>query len=132
MGDVAVLDAAVVGATVKADAAVVVDGLVEVELAWSLRPRHVELVKLTVVAGSVVAQAIEVCAERLADAGLAPDAWQAAVWGRRVAPSHVLAAGDRIELCRALTVDPKEARRLRYQGQGGRAARLTRGGARKV
>lgn len=125
-------DAAEIDVCVNADAAVVVHGLIDVELAWSLRPRHVEIVKLTIAAGSVVAQAIEACAERLADAGLPPDAWQAAVWGRRVAPSHVLAAGDRIELCRGLTVDPKEARRLRYQGQGGRAARLTRGGARKV
>ena len=104
---------------------------VEVELAWSLGPRHVELVKLTLPAGISVAQAIASCAERLAAAGLAPDAWQAALWGRRVAPSHQLTNGDRIELCRALTVDPKEARRLRYQGQGGRAARLTRGGATK-
>jgi putative ubiquitin-RnfH superfamily antitoxin RatB of RatAB toxin-antitoxin module len=30
---------------------------------------------------------------------------------------QVLRDGDRIELCRALTVDPKEARRLRYKGQ---------------
>lgn len=114
-----------------AHAEAVATATVEVELAWSLGPRHVELVKLTLPAGSGVAQAIASCAERLAAAGLAPDAWQAAVWGRRVAPSHQLTNGDRIELCRALTVDPKEARRLRYQGQGGRAARLTRGGAKK-
>jgi putative ubiquitin-RnfH superfamily antitoxin RatB of RatAB toxin-antitoxin module len=107
-------------------------GTVEVELAWSLGPRHVELISLQLPIGSVVAQAIEACAAQLAEAGLAPDAWQAAVWGRRVAPGQVLVGGDRIELCRALTVDPKEARRLRYQGQGGRAARLTRSGSRKV
>lgn len=103
----------------------------QVELAWSLGPRHVELIDLTLPAGSVVAQAIAACADRLSEAGLAPDAWQAALWGRRVAPGHVLASGDRIELCRTLTVDPKEARRLRYQGQGGRAVRLTRGGGKK-
>jgi putative ubiquitin-RnfH superfamily antitoxin RatB of RatAB toxin-antitoxin module len=111
---------------------VVADGAtVDVELAWSLGPRHVELVALTLPKGSVVSQAIALCAVRLADAGLPAHAWQAALWGRRVAPGQVLASGDRIELCRALTVDPKEARRLRYQGQGGRAARLTRGGAGK-
>jgi putative ubiquitin-RnfH superfamily antitoxin RatB of RatAB toxin-antitoxin module len=109
----------------------VADGCVDVELAWSLGPRHVELVSLQLPAGSVVAQAIQACAQQLAQAGLAPEAWQAALWGRRVAPDHVLASGDRIELCRALTVDPKEARRLRYQGQGGRGARLTRGGRKK-
>jgi putative ubiquitin-RnfH superfamily antitoxin RatB of RatAB toxin-antitoxin module len=105
-----------------------VEGFVAVELAWSVGPRHLELIQLHMPAGSVVAQAIEACAEGLAAAGLAPEAWQAALWGRRVPPGHVLVNGDRIELCRALTVDPKEARRLRYQGQGGRAARLTRGG----
>ncbi|MEP7182581.1 MAG: RnfH family protein [Betaproteobacteria bacterium] len=33
--------------------------------------------------------------------------------GRRVAPSTVLADGDRVELCRSLVVDPGDARRLR-------------------
>jgi putative ubiquitin-RnfH superfamily antitoxin RatB of RatAB toxin-antitoxin module len=33
--------------------------------------------------------------------------------GRRAAPSTVLADGDRVELCRPLVVDPKEARRRR-------------------
>lgn len=46
------------------------------------------------------------------------------VWGRRATPDQVLAEGDRVELCRALQVDPKVARRERFKGQGARAAGL--------
>ena len=38
-----------------------------------------------------------------------------AVFGRRVAEDAVLQEGDRLELLRALVLDPKEARRLRAQ-----------------
>ncbi|WP_292443490.1 RnfH family protein [Methylibium sp.] len=39
------------------------------------------------------------------------------VWGRACRPDDVLREGDRLELYRALEVDPKEARRLRQQRQ---------------
>ena len=39
------------------------------------------------------------------------------VWGRVQPLDHVLRDGDRVELYRPLTVDPKEARRLRYKKQ---------------
>ena len=29
------------------------------------------------------------------------------IWGRKTTPGHVLREGDRIEICRALLVDPK-------------------------
>jgi putative ubiquitin-RnfH superfamily antitoxin RatB of RatAB toxin-antitoxin module len=40
-----------------------------------------------------------------------------AIWGRRVGLHQPIRDGDRVELCRALTVDPKQARRLRYKAQ---------------
>ena len=46
------------------------------------------------------------------------------VWGKVVAWDHVLVAGDRLELCRPLSVDPKVARRERFQRQGARATGL--------
>ncbi len=46
------------------------------------------------------------------------------LWGRRALPTQVLTAGDRIELCRPLQVDPKHARRARFSKQGTRAAGL--------
>lgn len=39
------------------------------------------------------------------------------IWGRRCAATRVLRDGDRVEVYRPLLVDPKEARRLRYDAQ---------------
>ncbi|MEY4751473.1 MAG: hypothetical protein RIQ60_3687 [Pseudomonadota bacterium] len=100
---------------------------VRVELAWSAAPRRVELLVMLLPPGSRVADAVQSGAACWLADGLSVDDWVAAVWGRRVAPDTVLRNGDRVELCRGLKVDPKEARRQRYQAQGGRAARLTRG-----
>ena len=44
------------------------------------------------------------------------------VWGKVVGWDRVLQQDDRLELCRALLVDPKVARRERFQRQGSRAA----------
>ncbi len=46
------------------------------------------------------------------------EGWSVGVWGRKEPPGHVLRDGDRVELVRPLTVDPKEARRVRYRAQG--------------
>jgi putative ubiquitin-RnfH superfamily antitoxin RatB of RatAB toxin-antitoxin module len=47
-----------------------------------------------------------------------PDAYTVCIWGKKTTPTHVLRDLDRIEICRALTVDPKVARRERFQKQG--------------
>lgn len=46
------------------------------------------------------------------------------VWGKVCEWRRVLADGDRLELCRPLTVDPKVARRERFQRQGARTTGL--------
>ena len=46
------------------------------------------------------------------------------VWGKKVGPHHVLEDQDRIEIYRPLKVDPKVARRERFQKQGTRTAGL--------
>lgn len=46
------------------------------------------------------------------------------IWGRQQEPSFVLSDGDRVEAYRALTVDPKVARRERFAKQGARGAGL--------
>lgn len=46
------------------------------------------------------------------------------IWGRVVAPDQVLRDGDRVELYRPLTVDPKVARRERFARQGARTTGL--------
>lgn len=46
------------------------------------------------------------------------------IWGRVVALGQVLSDGDRLELYRPLTVDPKVARRERFARQGARTTGL--------
>lgn len=49
------------------------------------------------------------------------------IWGRVVDWSQELRDGDRLELCRPLLVDPKVARRERFEQQGrGRAGLFAR------
>ena len=52
------------------------------------------------------------------------DAFIVCIWGKKTTPNHVLRDLDRIEICRALTVDPKVARRERFQKQGTNRAGL--------
>lgn len=62
-------------------------------------------------------------ADVLADhAAVGAVAW--GIWGRLVAPEQVLCDGDRLELYRPLTVDPKVARRERFARQGARTTGL--------
>jgi NADH dehydrogenase len=46
------------------------------------------------------------------------------VWGRKTRMGHILRDGDRVEIYRPLRVDPKVARRERFNQQGARSAGL--------
>ena len=46
------------------------------------------------------------------------------VWGKPIPADRVLLEGDRLELYRLLTVDPKVARRQRFVRQGAKTAGL--------
>ncbi len=59
-----------------------------------------------------------------AEAALIAGELTVAVWGRAQAPGHRLRDQDRVEVLRALRVDPKVARRERFTRQGTRAAGL--------
>lgn len=71
--------------------------------------------------GSTVRDALQVSA---AWGDLALPGVVCGVWGREVAQDHVLRDQDRVELYRALTVDPKVARRERFARQGARTTGL--------
>ena len=86
---------------------------IQVEMAWSLAPRQVTTMALTLPAGSTLADALGL-------SGINTDGMECGIWGRVKRPDQVLRDGDRIELYRPLLVDPKEARRLRYKKQGKR------------
>ncbi len=96
----------------------------KIEVAIALGPRQVATAQISIHDVINVQQAQ---AMALAQMGLAEDGetvWSYAVWGRRVELTTPLKDGDRLELLRPLTVDPKEARRLRFNQQGSRAAGL--------
>lgn len=70
--------------------------------------RRVELA-----AGSTVMQAIDASAIAAELQGDAIDPARLGIFSRRVSPDEVLRDGDRVEIYRSLTLDPKEARRKR-------------------
>ena len=98
--------------------------LLSVCVVYSPQPRTVLEQQLLLPAGASVADA-------LTRTGMA-QLWEAVgrqpeclgVWGRQVRPEQVLKEGDRVELYRPLRVDPKVARRERFQKQGARTAGL--------
>jgi putative ubiquitin-RnfH superfamily antitoxin RatB of RatAB toxin-antitoxin module len=92
-----------------------------VVVAWSEQAGQVRELPLEFAPGATVADA-------LAAAGLlhacASGRLQCGVWGRAVQTDAPLRAGDRVEAVRALQVDPKVARRQRFEAQGKRSAGL--------
>ncbi len=99
-----------------------------ISVAWSPKPRAVELVELEVPAGCTLAQALvllqrqwqEETVQAMGDLDQAH--WS--IWGRRVSLEQTLYQGDRLEWTRPLRVDPKVARRERFAQQGARSAGL--------
>jgi len=74
--------------------------------------------------GSTAAQAVAASALLQTLAADAIDALGLAVWGRKVSVHYTLRDGDRLEILRPLTVDPKVARRERFARQGAKSAGL--------
>lgn len=99
-----------------------------VTLAFSPGPGEVVERLLQLPAGATVADAIASAGgwQALGWPQPGPDGGEAltGIWGRSAALSQVLQDGDRVELYRPLTVDPKVARRERFARQGARAAGL--------
>lgn len=93
---------------------------VTVEVAYSPAATQVELITVAATEGDTVLQALERADWLARHPEVDPTRTTVGIWGRRVAWSHRLREGDRIEVYRPLKVDPKEARRLRYRKQGDR------------
>lgn len=88
--------------------------VLRVEVAYSPRPGVVDLVALTLPAGATAADALRESGV-LQRHGLDPSTLPIGIWGRIQDAATRLRDRDRVELYRALTVDPKEARRQRYR-----------------
>jgi putative ubiquitin-RnfH superfamily antitoxin RatB of RatAB toxin-antitoxin module len=96
--------------------------VISIVMVFSPGPREVIEIPLTVELGCTVAQALQ-SADFLAESktrGLVACGF--GVWGKKVGSSHVLRDQERLEIYRALTVDPKVARRERFVKQGAKKA----------
>lgn len=99
--------------------------MIAVELVLCLGPRRWQRLALEVEEGATVADVLR--------KGGLPDRHDleagrlsVGVWGRRQPLAHAVREGDRVEVCRPLQCDPKEARRLRYRRSPGKARRIKR------
>jgi putative ubiquitin-RnfH superfamily antitoxin RatB of RatAB toxin-antitoxin module len=99
-------------------------GLVRVHVVFAPAPRQWQECHLTLPPGATVATALHASGwwQQWALAGRTDIGL--AVWNQRATLDTVLRDQDRLELCRDLRVDPKVARRERFQRQGSRASGL--------
>jgi putative ubiquitin-RnfH superfamily antitoxin RatB of RatAB toxin-antitoxin module len=97
---------------------------IRVTVMFSPAPREVLEWQVTLPEGASLRQAVDASGLHETCPGIAFDALQAGVWGRKAAWDQPLREGDRVELYRGLRVDPKVARRERFNKQGARAAGL--------
>jgi uncharacterized protein len=92
---------------------------IPVELVWSPAAGDVRHRWLQVPVGTTLEQALRDCAD-FADQLPGLSELRIGIWGRVKPLETLLRERDRIEIYRPLTVDPKEARRLRYRAAGER------------
>lgn len=83
---------------------------VAIEVAAATPDRQV-VIPLTVPGGTTVAQAVALADLPGRLPGLEIDEDRLGVFGKRRRPDEVVKAGDRVEVYRPLTADPKEVRR---------------------
>jgi putative ubiquitin-RnfH superfamily antitoxin RatB of RatAB toxin-antitoxin module len=87
----------------------------KVEVAFAT-PSQQELVEIEVVAGATVQDAIDQSriAERFEGFDIA--SMPVGIWGREAGRKDELRSGDRVEIYRALEVEPRDARRQLAEG----------------
>lgn len=85
-----------------------------VEVVYCPRPGVTDLQALVLSPGATVADAVQ-ASGLVARHGLAVEGLRLGVWGKLLGSETVLRERDRVEIYRPLIVDPKEARRQRYQ-----------------
>jgi putative ubiquitin-RnfH superfamily antitoxin RatB of RatAB toxin-antitoxin module len=96
----------------------------KISVVYSLAPREVKQWAVELPEGSRLAQALESCGIFSVFPELAGGFPVMGLWGKRALSGHVLQDGDRVEVYRPLKVDPKIARRKRFNRQGAKRAGL--------
>jgi putative ubiquitin-RnfH superfamily antitoxin RatB of RatAB toxin-antitoxin module len=103
------------------------DAVLHTTVVCAVAPGQVVEVMLDLCLGASVADALRACGAMAVFAGVDLSSLDAGVWGKLAAHTQLLEDGDRVELYRPLTVDPKVARRERFSRQGsGRAGLFTK------
>ena len=97
---------------------------VTITVVYSAGPRTVCEATLNVPPGCAASQARDAAALLWGLQAQTLYGFQLGVWGKPVAAQQLLKQGDRLELYRTLTVDPKVARRERFVRQGSKGAGL--------
>ncbi len=97
---------------------------IAITVVFSAAPRAVQEIELRVPNGCLAADALALAALRWGVEAAQLRTLELGVWGKPVLAQHVLRAGDRLEIYRPLTVDPKVARRERFVRQGAKSAGL--------
>ena len=87
--------------------------VLHVAVAWSARPGEAREVVVELPAGASVLDAIRASGAMVGEAAVDISTQAVGIWGRTAALDAPLAEGDRVEIYRPLTMDPKEARRRR-------------------
>ena len=96
----------------------------QVTVAYSPKARTVLEIPVMLVQGQTAADALHASGLLAQFGELALGEFSMGVWGRKVGTSHVLQEADRLEVYRPLKVDPKVARRQRFEKQGAKRAGL--------
>ena len=97
---------------------------IRVTVVYSPRARSVQEVKLELEPGATVAAAVQ-ASGWLGHVGTTSEGVPLiGVWGRKAGGDQVVQDYDRVEIYRALKVDPKVARRARFVKQGARTTGL--------
>ncbi|MGB3072589.1 MAG: RnfH family protein [Ottowia sp.] len=99
-------------------------GPLSVTVVYAPAPRQVCEVALEVPSGSTVHDALKASGLPERFPGFPLEAGSIGIWGRKVPLDQALRDQDRVEIWRALVVDPKVARRERFNKQGARSAGL--------
>ena len=89
-----------------------------IEVIYCPRPGECERITLRLSPGATLTDALR-ASGLLERHGLAPDTARVGIWSKVQPLEAVLRDHDRVEIYRPLTVDPKEARRLRYKRSRG-------------
>ena len=95
-----------------------------ITVVFSATPRCVQEIVLHVPNGCLVDYALALAAHQWGMDVAQLRALDLGVWGKRAPAQQVLRDGDRLEIYRPLTVDPKVARRERFVRQGAKSAGL--------